>query len=148
MDEFHQFADAMDARIRQLFKATRRIAVLGIKPGEHAGKPAFYVPQYLCDCGFEILPVPVYYPEVTHILGQPVCRSLAEIDGEVDLVNVFRRSEDIPAHLDELLARRPKAVWLQLGIRNDAVAARLEAAGIFTVQDRCIMLEHRRLAGG
>ena len=134
-------------QIRDLLAETRRIAVLGIKPESHAGPPAFYVPAYLASAGFEIIPVPVYYPEATRILGQKVYRTLAEIPGEIDLVDVFRKSQDVPKHLDDLLAKKPKAVWFQSGIRNDEVAEALAKAGIKVVQNRCLMVDHRRVAG-
>lgn len=133
------------ARIQELLASTKTIAVLGIKTEAQANKPAFYVPKYLHAAGFEIIPVPVYYPQVTHILGQPVYRKLTEIPIDVDMVNVFRRSQDVPAHLDDILAKKPKAVWMQSGISNDAVAAKLADAGIQVVQDRCLMVEHRYL---
>ena len=136
-----------DAGIAQIVRQSRRIAVLGIKTEAQADQPAFYVAKYLADVGLEVVPVPVYYPEVTQILGRPVYRKLTEIPGEVDLVDVFRRPSDVPGHLDEILAKKPKAVWLQLGIRNDAVAQQLIAAGIDVVQDRCLLVEHRRHAG-
>ncbi len=126
-----------------LLARTKRIAVLGIKTEAQADQPAYSVPKYMQAAGFEVIPVPVYYPDATEILGKPVYRTLAFIPGEVDLVNVFRRPSDLMAHLDDILAKKPKAVWLQLGIRDDAFAARLEGAGIEVVQDRCIMVEHR-----
>lgn len=129
--------------IAELLRNTRTIAVLGIKPESHSGQPAFYVPKYMQNAGYEIIPVPVYYPEVTQILGKPVYRNLNDIPGEIDLVNVFRRSEDIPKHTDEILQKKPKAVWFQLGIRNDEVAEKLASAGIKVVQDLCLMVEHR-----
>lgn len=132
-------------QLRNLLANTRRIAVLGIKTEAQRLQPAFYVPEYLAGAGFGIVPVPVYYPEVTHILGQPVFRRLADIPDEVDLVNVFRRPADLPAHVDDLLAKRPRAVWLQTGIRHDGVAETLARAGMDVVQDRCLMVEHRRL---
>ena len=135
-----------EAGLARLLANTRTIAVLGIKTEAQAGEPAFYVARYLDAAGFEIIPVPVYYPEVTHILGKPVYRRLADIPGEVDLVNVFRRPQDIPAHVDDILAKKPKAVWMQLGIRNDAVAQKLAQAGIQVVQNRCLMVDHRRLS--
>jgi uncharacterized protein len=119
--------------------------VLGIKPESHSFTPAHYVPKYMADAGYEIIPVPVYYPEVTSILGKPVFRDLKEVPGEIDLLNVFRRSQDIPKHTDEILASKPKAVWFQLGIRNDEVAEKLADAGIKVVQDLCLMVEHRAL---
>jgi predicted CoA-binding protein len=132
--------------LRTLLADTRSIAVLGIKTEAQAGQPAFYVAKYLDTAGFDVIPVPVYYPEVNEILGKRVYRKLTDIPGEVDLVNVFRRSEDVPKHLDEILAKKPKAVWLQLGISNDAVAEKLAQAGIKVVQNRCLMVDHRHLA--
>lgn len=131
--------------MRDVLRSAKRVAIIGIKPEDRATAPAFYVPRYLQGAGYEIVPVPVYYPEVTTILGEPVFRSLAEIPGEVDLVVVFRRSGDVAKHVDEILEKKPDAVWLQLGIRNDEAAARWAAAGIKVVQDRCSMVEHRSL---
>ncbi|MGE5818762.1 MAG: CoA-binding protein [Deltaproteobacteria bacterium] len=133
------------AQVRDLVLQSKRIAVLGIKTEAQASQPAFYVPQYLVSAGFDVVPVPVYYPEVTEILGRNVFRKLTEIPAEIDLVDVFRRPHDIEGHLDDLLAKKPKAVWFQSGIRNDAVAERLARADIKVVQDRCLMVEHRRL---
>jgi len=132
--------------IRDLVKRIHRVAVLGIKTEDQSDQPAFYVPEYLNSVGIEVIPVPVYYPEVKEILGQKVYRKLVDVPGEVDLVDVFRKSKDVEAHLEDILAKKPKAVWLQAGIRNDAVADRLAAAGIDVVQDRCLMVDHRRYA--
>ncbi|HEX3160125.1 MAG TPA: CoA-binding protein [Gemmatimonadaceae bacterium] len=130
--------------IRALLERTHRVAVLGIKTAE-TGQPAYYVPEYTQRAGYDVVPVPVYFPEVTEILGQPVHRSLASIPGPVDLVNVFRRPKDIPAHVDDILAKRPAAVWFQLGIRNDEAAERLAREGIDVVQDHCLLVELRRI---
>src|SRR3954454_24762907 len=132
-------------QLRDLLTNTKTIAVLGIKPESHRSQPAFYVSEYMANAGYDIIPVPVYYPEVTEILGKPVYRRLEDVPGEIDLLNVFRRSEDIPKHTEEILAKRPRAVWFQLGIRNDAVAEKLAEAGIKVVQDMCLMVEHRAL---
>ena len=129
--------------IRRVIGATRRIAVLGMKLGDH--RPAFFVPEYTQRAGFEIVPVPVYYPEETEMLGEKVYRTISSIPGDVDMVNVFRRSEDIPPHLDDIIAKRPKSVWFQLGIVNDAAAERLAREGIDVVQDRCLLVELRRM---
>lgn len=128
-----------------LLRETKRIAVLGIKPESHAGQPAFYVSKYMAGAGYEIIPVPVYYPDITEILGKQVYRDLRDVPGEIDMVNVFRRSEDIAKHIDEILDAKPRSVWFQLGIRNDEAAARFAKAGIKVVQDRCLMVEHRYL---
>jgi predicted CoA-binding protein len=131
-----------DAGIRKVIDATKRIAVIGIKID--AEQPAYYVPEYAQAAGYEIVPVPVYYPDVTEILGQRVYRSVVEVPGHVDMINVFRRSRDVAPHVDDILAKRPKSVWLQLGIRDDEAAERLARAGIDVVQDRCLMVELRR----
>ena len=130
--------------IRQVLLATKRVAVLGIRSEQDCSRPAFYVPQYLISAGLQVIPVAVHDLKVHEILGQRVFRRLTDIPGELDLVDVFRRSEDIPAHLDDLLAKRPTAVWLQSGIRNDEAAESLAQAGIKVVQDRCLMVEYRK----
>ena len=137
-----------EAGIAEVARSSKRVAVLGIKTEEKADQAAFYVPRYLVDAGVEVVPVPVYYPEVTQILGRKVYRKLADVPGEIDLVDVFRRPQDIDAHVDDLIAKKPKAVWFQLGITNDRAAMLLAAAGIKVVQDRCLMVDHRRYAGG
>lgn len=143
-DYLHYLIGDDEERLADLVRNARRVAVLGIKTEAQAGQPAFYVPKYLVDAGLDVVPVPVYYPEVERILGRPVYRRVADVPGAIDIVDVFRRSEDVAGHLDDLLQARPRAVWLQSGIRNDAVALRLAQAGILVVQDRCLMVEHRR----
>lgn len=129
-----------DQAISALLDRTRTVAVLGIKTAE-SGAPAFFVPEYAQRAGLTIYPVPVYYPDVTQILGERVYRSVLEIGNRVDLVNVFRRPKDLPDHLEDLLAAHPRAVWFQSGIRHDEVATKLAQAGIEVVQDRCLMIE-------
>jgi predicted CoA-binding protein len=131
-----------DEEIGQLIARTHRIAVLGIKTADSM-QPAYFVAEYTKRAGFEIVPVPVYYPEVTEILGEPVYRALASIPGDVDMVNVFRRPKDLAAHFDDILAKRPRSVWLQLGISDDSFAERLTREGIDVVQDKCLMVELR-----
>ena len=134
--------------IKKLLATVKRVAVLGIKTEAQSDQPAFYVAQYLAQAGVTVVPVPVYYPEATSILGQKVYRKVADIPGDVDLVDVFRKPSDIDAHVDDILAKRPRAVWFQSGIRNDAAADRFAKAGITVVQDRCLMVDHRRFARG
>ena len=132
--------------ILDVIRNTKTIAVLGMKPDSHADQPAHYVPAHMAAAGYEVIPVPVYYPEVTEILGKKVFRKLTEIGRPIDMVNVFRRSKDIDQHVDEILAVKPKSVWLQLGIRNEAAARRFAEAGIKVVQDRCLMVEEGRMS--
>jgi predicted CoA-binding protein len=130
--------------ITDLLAKTKRIAVLGIKTAQAAGQPAFTVPEYLAGVGYDMVPVPVYYPDATEILGRKVYRSLVEVSravGPIDMVDVFRRPQDLDAHLDDILAAKPKSVWLQLGIQKDSFAETLAEAGITVVQNRCLLVE-------
>lgn len=131
-------------QIDHMLKQVRRVAVVGIKPHE-VGGPAYTVPAYMQREGFDIVPVPVYYPEVTAILGAPVHRSLATIDPPADMVQLFRKSEDVSGHVEEILAAEPSVVWMQLGIRNAEAAERFARAGILVVQDRCLYIELERV---
>ena len=140
----HQNLLEDDQQIAALVRSSQRIAVLGIKPETHADQPAHFVPAFLQAAGAEVIPVPVYYPEVKEILGRPVVRDLRQVKGPIDIVDVFRRPADVAGHVDDLIALRPKAVWLQAGIRNDRAAEQLAAAGILVVQDRCLKVEWRR----
>ena len=133
-----------DEGIRRVLEETHRIAVLGIKT-EESGQPAFYVAEYAQRAGYEIVPVPIYYPECTEILGEKIYRKVNDIPGDVDMVDVFRRPKDIDAHVDDIIAKKPKSVWFQLGIRNDAAAEKLAKAGIDVIQDRCLMVELRHI---
>lgn len=130
-----------------LLQSVRRIAVIGIKTAESGG-PAYDVPASLQRAGYDIVPVPVYYPDTTEILGEPVHRSLATVDPPAELVILFRRPDDVPKHLDELLAAHPRAVWMQLGIRHDAVAEMLARHGIAVVQDQCARTDLAHIARG
>lgn len=148
MDDWRDNLIDDDARIAELVRSAKRVAVVGIKTEEKPEQPAYDVPRYLASHGVEIVPVPVYYPNVTEILGKKVYRKVADVPGAVDIVDVFRRPSDIPAHLEDILAKKPRAVWFQLGIRNDAAAETLAKAGILVVQDKCLKVEYRRHAGG
>jgi len=133
-----------DEGLRELLERVRSIAVVGIKAGDD--DDAFRVPRYMQDQGYRILPVS---PKLDRVLGETCAASLGALDEVPDLVNLFRASEHVPHHVDEILAlpRRPAGVWLQLGIRHPASARRLEEAGISVVEDRCLMVEHARLLG-
>ena len=137
-----------EQRIGDIVRAAKRIAVLGIKTEAQADQAAFYVPQFLKAHGAEIVPVPVYYPDATTILGEKVYRKLTDIPGPVDVVDVFRRPSDIAAHVADLKQLAPRVVWFQAGIRNDEAARELASAGILVVQDRCLKVEWARYRGG
>jgi len=131
-----------EEELREILERVRTIAVLGIKA--RAEEDAYRVPLYLQQQGYRIVPV---NPKLRQVLHEPACATLGQVSVPVDLVDVFRAPAHLPGHVDEILAMRPppSVVWFQLGIRDDACAARLEAAGVRVVQDRCIMVEHRRL---
>jgi uncharacterized protein len=135
-----------DGGLRTILREARTIAVLGAKVG--AGEPAYYVPAYLADRGYVVRPV---NPTLAgrQLFGVPVVATLGDLDDPVDVIEIFRRAEHLPAHATEILALpwRPRAVWFQLGIRHDEAARRLSDAGIKVVQDRCMMPEHKRLLG-
>jgi uncharacterized protein len=146
MEEWRRNLIEDDEPLQALLRSTRRVAVLGIKTAESSGQPAYYVAQALQQMGLDIVPVPVYYPDATEILGAKVYRRLQDIPGELDIVDVFRRSNDVAAHLPDLLAKKPRAVWLQSGIRDDKTAEALARAGVQVVQDRCLMVDYRAVA--
>lgn len=134
-----------DAALADLLRRTRTIAVVGIKAG--ADDDAFRVPRYMQAHGYRILPVS---PKLRAVLGERCVPSLAELSEAPDLVNLFRASQHVPAHVEEVLAlpRRPLGVWMQLGIAHAEASARLAAVGIAVIEDRCLMVEHARLVGG
>ena len=146
MSDWHDNIITSSSGIAEVIRQTKRIAVLGIKTEAQSGQPAIEIPRYMANNGYEIVPVPVYYPEVSEILDTPVYRTVASIPEPVDMVNVFRRPPDIPPHVPDILAAKPQVVWLQLGIAHQEAAETLARAGIRVVQDRCLMVEHRRLA--
>lgn len=140
-------AESSDAQLREILSRSPTIAILGVH--REPDKAAFYVPEYLRDEGYRILGVnPRFAGEA--LFGEPVRATLAELGEPVDLVDVFRRADQIPMHLDDILAMepRPRVVWFQLGIRNDDAAKILEAAGITVIQDRCTMADHQRMRVG
>jgi len=136
-----------DARLREILVSSPTIAVLGIH--DERDKAAFYVPEYLHDEGYRIIGVNPRFAGA-EMFGERVRAQLRDIGEPIDLVDVFRRSEAVAAHVDDILAMspRPKVVWLQLGIENEAAAKRLEEAGIEVIQNRCTLADHQRLGLG
>ncbi len=130
-----------DAELRALLARTRTIAVVGLSPKPH--RTSHGVASYMRTHGYRIVPV---NPNASEVFGEKAYATLTEAaqHEQIDLVNVFRRSEDVPPVMQEAIAIGAPAVWLQLGIRHDAAAAQAQAAGLAVVQDRCIMVEHRR----
>ena len=128
-----------DAELAASVRAARVVAVLGMKDDARAGEPAVEIPRMLLERGIEVIPV---NPTIASSLGRAAYARLADVPVAFDVLDVFRRAERIPEVADEVLAlppeRRPRVVWLQSGIRHDAAAARLRAAGITVVQDACL----------
>jgi predicted CoA-binding protein len=136
-----------DDRLREILTGSPTVAVLGIH--RQPEKAAFYVPEYLFDEGYRIVGVNPEFAGET-LFGEKVRTTLSEISEPIDIVDVFRRPDAIPTHVDDILAMtpRPKVVWFQLGIRHDEAAKRLEEAGILVVQNRCTLTDHQRLGLG
>jgi len=135
-----------DEEVRSLLEL-ETVAVIGCSTTE--GKAAHDVPAYLQRHGYDVVPV---NPFADEILGVEAADSLAEVEADLDLVDVFRPSEEVPGIVDEVLERKESrgdvsALWLQLGISDDEAAARAEEAGLEVVQDKCIKVEHGRLMG-
>lgn len=125
-------------QMKELLTAARTIAVVGLS--DKPDRASYGVAAYLQRAGYRIIPVnPVLKGPV---LGEQPVASLSDITEPIDIVDIFRRSEDVPPVVDEAIAVGAKAVWLQLGIVNDAAAAAAEAAGLAVVQDKCIKVEH------
>jgi uncharacterized protein len=143
MDDWRQNLIDDEVGIGALLARTKRVAVLGIRPESHADRPAHAIPRFLKEHGFTVLPVPTR-GEQGSILGTPVSASVKDVPGDVDVVQVFLKPEDIDARVEDLLAKKPYAVWFQLGIRNDAAAETLARAGIRVVQDHCMKVEWRK----
>lgn len=133
--------------VRPLLERCRVVAVLGAT--DRQGRAGHYVGRYLASQGYVVLPVNPVKVGIT-LFGHPVKSSLQDLDQPVDMVDVFRRADHLEAHVDEILGMRPRpaVVWFQQGIRHDAVAERLRAAGIEVVQDRCTLADHRALGLG
>jgi predicted CoA-binding protein len=134
-----------DAQLRDIFRSAHRIAVVGLS--RKPERPSHGVAAYLQRVGYEIVPV---HPAGGVTLGVPVHPDLrsAATTGPIDIVDIFRRSEFIPALLDDLLAVRPRLVWMQLDVVHDATARRLEQEGISVVMDRCLAVDHAMMGAG
>lgn len=126
--------------LKSMLTSCRTIAVVGLSPD--AGKPSHEVAAYLQGAGYRIIPVNPACPE---ILGERCYPTLSDIPGEVDIVDVFRRSEFLPEIVDQAIAKGARVVWMQEGVVNREAAAKAEAAGLTVVMDRCLLKEHVRL---
>ena len=133
-----------DDDIREILRASRKVAVVGIKDESHKGEAAYSVPEYMHEHGYEIIPV---NPNYRTVFGRECLRSVKEIPEPVDAVLVFRAPKNVPEHAEEVLEMpaKPRVFWMQSGIRNMNAARKLANAGIQVVQDHCFYREHLRL---
>lgn len=131
----------MDQTIERLLAQTKTIAVVGLS--SNPTRAGYYVPAYLQRAGYRIIPV---NPSLHTALGEKAYPNLAAVPEPIDLVLLFRRSEDVPPHVQEAIAVGADAVWMQSGIANEEAAAAARAAGLDVVMNRCMMVEHRRRA--
>ena len=144
---FSVMATINDARLREILTGSPTVAVLGVH--HEPEKAAFYVPEYLHDEGYRVIGVNPSFIDQT-LFGERVRATLAEIGEPIDMVDVFRKAEQIGDHISDILAMKPppRVVWFQLGIRNDDAAKVLEDAGITVIQNRCTLADHQRLGLG
>lgn len=129
-----------DVEIRDILRKYKTIAVIGMS--KNPEKDAYSIPAYMKLKGYRIIPV---NPTTDEILGEKSYKKLSEVPGEVDIVDVFRPSEDVPNYVEDVLAKKPKVFWLQLGIENKVAEEKVASAGIKVVYNRCLMQEHKRL---
>lgn len=141
---YSQFLVDDDAGIAEIVRGAKRVVALGATTEAEPSEAGFIVPEWLHRHGVEIVPVPIGAGSPEEMFGAPVCRTLGDVTGPVDVVDVFRRSQEVGRYVEELKALRPRCVWMQLGIRNDPAAEALARAGIRVVQDRCLMAEYRK----
>jgi predicted CoA-binding protein len=129
--------------LRRILRESKTIAVVGLSADWF--RPSYFAAKYMQEHGYRVIPVNPKYPE---ILGQKCYRSLQDIPDRIEIVDVFRKTEDVPPIADAAIAVGAKVLWQQIGVKNEAAAAKARAAGLETVMDRCVKIEHARLFGG
>jgi hypothetical protein len=129
--------------LRRILKENRVIAVVGLSAEWH--RPSYFAAKYMQEHGYRVIPV---NPKYESVLGEKCYKSLREIPEKVDIVDVFRKTRDVMPIAEEAIAIGAKVLWQQLGVRNEEAAAKARAAGLETVLDRCVKIEHGRLFGG
>ena len=136
----------IDAQLRDILKSAKRFACIGVSP--NPARPSYFVARYLGLKGYDVVSVnPVHAGK--EFFGKPVIGSLSEIEGPVDVVDIFRRPEAVPEIVDEVLALpvRPSVIWMQIGVQHAEAAEKAEAEGITVIQNRCPKIEYQRLFG-
>jgi predicted CoA-binding protein len=131
-----------DKEIKEILTQNKTVAVIGMS--KNPEKEAYRIPEYLKNRGYKVIPV---NPSADEILGEKAYKKLGDVPGPVDIVDVFRPSDDVPNYVEDVIAKKPKVFWLQLGIENTQAEEKIASAGIEVVFDRCMMAEHKRLFG-
>lgn len=126
-----------------MYQTVRTIATVGFSTNPE--RPGYYVPEYLISKGYHVIPV---NPMIQEVLGQKAYPDLLSVPEKVDVVQIFRRPEDVPAIVEQAIKIDARVVWMQLGVQNADAAKVAEAAGLQVVMDKCMMIEHKRLFGG
>ena len=129
--------------LRRILRENHVIAVVGLSADWF--RPSYFAAKYMQEHGYRVIPV---NPKYAEILGEKCYRSLRDIPEKVDIVDVFRKTQDVPPIADDAIAIRAKVLWQQLGVRNESAAAKARAAGLDAVMDRCVKIEHARFRGG
>jgi len=135
--------NASSDEIDSILKTAKTIAVIGLSPKED--RPSHYVSKYMKEHGYRVIPV---NPGQTTLLGETCYRSLLDVPEDVDVVDIFREASAVPEIVDQAIAKKAKAVWMQSGIVHNAAAEKARAAGLQVVMNKCVMVEHRRALGG
>lgn len=131
------------AKLRRILREHRNVAVVGLSANWY--RPSYFAAKYLQEHGYRVIPV---NPAYDSVLGEKCYASLRDVPGKVDIVDCFRRSEEIPALAADAVAIGAKVLWMQLGVHSEEARAIAEAAGLEVVEDRCMKIEHGRLFGG
>jgi uncharacterized protein len=129
--------------LRRILKENHVIAVVGLSADWY--RPSYFAAKYMQEHGYRVIPV---NPKYDSILGEKCYRSLRDIPERVEIVDIFRKTEDVMPIADDAIAIRAKVLWQQIGVRNEGAAAKARAAGLEAVLDRCVKIEHGRLFGG
>lgn len=140
MIEALSVANPSDTELKEILSKNKTVAVIGMS--KNPEKDAYRIPEYLKEKGYRIIPV---NPTADEILGEKAYKKVTDIPDQLDIVDVFRPSEDVPNYVDDVISKRPKVFWLQLGIENTTAEEKVASAGIKVVFDRCMMAEHKRL---
>ena len=132
--------------LRRILATCRTIAVVGLSPQWH--RPSFFAAKYMQEHGYRVVPINPSAPEILGQRSYPSVRAAVDAGEKIDMVDCFRKSADIPPLAEEAIAVGARCLWMQIGVIDEASAAKARAAGLDVVMDRCVKIEHARLFGG